>query len=185
MKRSLRRICTIGCVLLALPAMAAAQSVAEPGTWTVTPFLGTSIGIDPDIAGNSIGVGAAIGYDLTSNLGFEGEFSHLFDVAGDTAGVDWSVTNVSANGIYHFNVQNVTPYATFGLGIEHSGVDVQNTRPNVPLSSTEMAFNFGGGVKYQASRTIIVRGDLRRFEANDTAPDFWRLYGGVTFIMGR
>ena len=28
-------------------------------------------------------------------------------------------------------------------------------------------------------------GDLRRFEANDRAPDYWRLYAGLTFTLSR
>jgi hypothetical protein len=42
-----------------------------------------------------------------------------------------------------------------------------------------------GGVKYPLSESLLVRGDLRRFESNDLAPDYWRLYGGITFILGR
>ena len=58
---------------------------------------------------------------MTSNIGFEGELGHLFDIAGDDEAVDWSVTNFSGNFIYHFDVKHVTPYATFGIGFEHSG----------------------------------------------------------------
>lgn len=172
--------------ILPVPA-ASAQSVAEAGTWTVSPFLGTSAGIsDRDGAGNSFGIGVGVGYDLTSNIGFEGEVGHLFDVAGDNEDIDWSITNISGNFLYHFDVRNVTPYATFGIGFERSGVDLKD--PDVPLviaSSTEIAFNFGGGAKYRLNESLLVRGDLRRFESNDAAPDYWRIYGGITFILGR
>ena len=67
---------------------AAAQSLAEPRTWTVTPFLHTSLGEGiPDVDAldslleSSVGVGVGVGYDLTHNLGFEGEIAHSFDVA--------------------------------------------------------------------------------------------------------
>ena len=171
--------------LLARPAMA--QSIAEPKTWSVTPFLSTSIGLGDPANNDSIGLGVAFAYDLTSNLGFEGELSHLFDVAGDTNDVDWSITNFSGNAVYHFDVKHVTPYATFGIGFERSNLDVSN--PDLLAlfapSSTEISYNFGGGVKYPLRPRIIVRGDLRRFQANDLAPDFWRLYGGITFRVGR
>lgn len=165
-----------------------AQSVAQPRTWTVSPFLGTSVGISDDAgAGNSFGIGAGVGYDLTANIGFEGEVGHLFDVAGDDDNLDWSITNISGNFLYHFDVRNVTPYATFGIGFERSSIDVKNPDPAALLipSSTEVAFNFGGGVKYLLTESLLVRGDLRRFESNDLAPDYWRLYGGITFILGR
>jgi opacity protein-like surface antigen len=171
-------------VVLGFSAPAHAQSLAEPKSWTITPFLQTSAGVSAG-SDNSLGLGVAGAYDLTSNLGFEGELGHLFDVAGDDANVDWSVTNVSANAIYHFDVKHVTPYATFGLGFEHSSVSVKN--PDVLAltipSSTEVAYNFGGGVKYRFNDTLIVRADLRRFQAIDLAPDYWRLYGGLMFSL--
>ena len=179
-------IVTIVPLALFAPAPAGAQSIAQPGTWTVTPFLHTSIGIGEPALDDSIGLGVGVGYDLTHNLGFEGEVSHLFDVAGDTNTVDWSVTTFSANAVYHFDVRRVTPYATFGIGLERSGFSLKDPDPlaliNDP-SSTEIAINFGGGVKYPLTPRWIARGDLRRFQANDIAPDYWRLYGGITFTV--
>ena len=171
--------------VLARPA--AAQSVAEPKTWTVTPFLGGSMGLGDPANNDSLGIGVAVAYDWTSNVGFEGEFGHLFDVAGDTDALDWSVTNVSANAIYHFDVRRFTPYATFGIGFERSNLDIKepNIRALFPASSTEVSYNFGGGVKYPIAPRLLLRGDLRRFNANDLAPDYWRVYAGVTFRVGR
>jgi len=118
--------CAIATLALSVAAAgdARAQSVAEPGTWTVTGFLGGSLGADvpmiegnsTDIGGNSMGIGVAVGYDLTSNIGFEGEYGYLFDLAGDTDQVDWAVSNYSANFIYHFDVKSVTPYARSASG---------------------------------------------------------------------
>ena len=166
---------------------ALAQSVAEPRTWTVTPFLGASMGLGDPANNDSLAIGVAFAYDWTSNLGFEGELGHLFDVAGETDDVDWSITNFSGNAVYHFDVRRFTPYATFGIGLERSNLNIEN--PDIlalyPESSTEISYNFGGGVKYPLARRLLVRGDLRRFNANDLAPDYWRLYGGVTFRVGR
>ncbi len=173
-----------------------AQSIAQPRSWTATPFLSTSLGADVPLPGGavnrlvneSVGLGVAVGYDLTHNLGFEGEISHLFDIAGDTDNIDWSVTNFSANAVYHFDVKRVTPYATFGIGLERSRYDRKATDPlelETDPSATEVAINFGGGVKYPITDRWVARGDLRRFQANDIAPDYWRLYGGLTFVMGR
>jgi opacity protein-like surface antigen len=162
------------------------QSVAEPNTLTVTPFLSTSFGMSEDL-GSSLGIGVAVGYDLTRNLGFEGEVAHAFDVLGDDDNLDWAVTNYSVNGVYHFDVRRVTPYATFGIGVEHVSRDVKI--PNIlalyPPSGTEVAYNFGGGVKYSLSERFLARVDLRRFQANDVAPDYWRLYAGLTFWAKR
>ena len=173
--------------LLGAARPALAQSVAEPGAWTVTPFLGSSIGLGDPANHDSLAIGVSVGYDLTTNLGFEGDIGHLFDVAGDTDDLDWSITNFSANALYHFDVRRVTPYATFGIGFERSSLDVKNPDPLALVipSSTEVSYNFGGGVKYPATPRLLLRGDLRRFQANDLAPDYWRLYGGVTFTVAR
>jgi hypothetical protein len=41
--------------------------------------------------------------------------------------------------------------------------------------SPEIAYNFGGGVKYPLNDRLILRADLRRFQSTDLSPDFWRL----------
>jgi opacity protein-like surface antigen len=166
------------------PCVALAQSIAQPRTWTATPFLNVAGGTSAPTG--SAGFGAAVAYDWTSNLGFEGEIAHLFDVAGTDDNVDWSVTNVSANVVYHFDVVRVTPYATAGVGFERSSVHVDHPDPVALIqpSGTEVALNFGGGAKYPISSQLLVRADFRRFQANDLAPDYWRLYGGLTFTVG-
>lgn len=180
---------TVAAALALAASPARAQSVAVAGSWTVTPFIGTTMSVGGPLTDNSVGLGVAVGYDLTPNVGVEGEISHLFDVVGNDANVDWGVTNFSANAIYRFDVKNVTPYATFGLGVEHSGVSVASTDPAAlvvyPLSSTEVAVNFGGGIEYKIRDRLLARADLRRFAANDLAPDYWRLYGGLTFVLSR
>ena len=162
------------------------QSLAEPKTATVTPFLSTSFGTSQNLGG-SLGIGVAVGYDLTRNVGFEGEIGHLFDVLGNDANQDASITNYSANGVYHFDVSRFTPYATFGLGIEHVGRSVKTPDPaaTYPASGTEVAYNFGGGVKYPVSERFVARADLRRFQSTDLSPNYWRLYGGLTFWIKR
>lgn len=167
-------------------ARAQALSVAEPNTLTVTPFLSASFGTSQD-AESSIGIGAAVGYDWTRNLGFEFEIGRVFDVAGDTPDLDWSLTNFSGNVVYHFDTPRLTPYATAGLGWERSGLDFDDDTIldlDIP-SSTELAWNFGGGVKYPINERILARADLRRFQVKDAAPDHWRLYGGLTFWIKR
>ena len=80
-----------------------------------------------------------------------------------------------------------TPYAAVGLGWERSNLDFEVPDPaalTIP-SSTEVAWNIGGGVKVPIGERFLGRGDLRRFQVNDLAPDHWRLYGGLTFWIKR
>lgn len=171
----------------ALPVQpVSSQSVAEPGTVTVTPFLSGTFGTSNELGG-SLGLGAAIGYDLTRNLGFEVEVNRVLDVAGDDDNLDWSLTNFSGNVLYHFDMPRVTPYGVFGLGWERSSPDFEVLDPAalVPGPSTEIAWNIGAGVKVPVTDRFLGRADLRRFQANDLAPDSWRLYAGLTFWIWR
>lgn len=172
-------------IALSVPSVVHAQSLAEPRSWTATPFVNVAFGASED-ATSSLGIGAAVGYDLTSNLGFEGELGRVFDVQGDSENVDWSLTNFHGNVVYHFDVVRLTPYATAGLGWERSSLELDPGADPAPAeSSTEVTFNFGGGFKYKIGANMLARADLRRFQSNDTAPDFWRLYGGITFVLRR
>jgi opacity protein-like surface antigen len=186
----MRPFLRISCAILALTCLhtagSYAQSVAEPNTITVTPFVAAGFGTSQGLSG-SPGVGVAVGYDVTSNIGVEGELSYLFDVAGDDANLDSAVQNYSGNAVYHFDMKRVTPYATFGFGIEHIGRSVKN--PDLLAlyapPSTEISYNFGGGVKYPLTQNFLARADLRRFQSNDLAPNYWRLYGGLSWWIKR
>lgn len=173
---------------LLVPTLVQAQSVAEPRTLTATPFLSIAFGASGNTS-SSLGLGAAVGYDFTPNVGVEGELGYVFDVQGDADVVDWSLTNVHVNAVYHLDVVRVTPYATAGLGWERSNLDFGGSTPDLvdrlPESSTEVTFNFGGGLKYKIGENLLARADLRRFQSNDAAPDYWRLYGGLTVILRR
>lgn len=179
--------CTVIAAALSVPPTVDAQSVVEPRSITVTPFLSTSFGTSQDL-GSSLGIGAAIGYDMTTRLGFEAEFARVFDVAGDTDNLDYSLTNISGNVLYHFPLRRVTPYAVFGIGWERANVEFDDVVPvdnDVSESTTEVAWNIGGGAKMEINDRFLARADLRRFQANDLAPDHWRLYGGLTFFIKR
>ncbi|HXG55047.1 MAG TPA: porin family protein [Vicinamibacterales bacterium] len=182
----LHRLIGASVVCVGIVSPAAGQSVAEPRTATVTPFLSTTFGTSQGL-GSSLGLGVAAGYDWTSNLGVDFELGHAFDVAGHDDNLDHSLTTFGANAVYHFDVLRVTPYATAGLGWVRSNPDVKIIDPlalTAP-SSTEIAWNVGGGVKYPINDRLLVRADLRRFQVTDLAPDHWRVYGGVTFWVRR
>ena len=67
--------CAFCCYALAgqSPAIGAERGsrLAEPNTRHLTPFLSGSFGTSQDLGG-SVGLGVAVGYDLTRNLGIRG-----------------------------------------------------------------------------------------------------------------
>jgi OOP family OmpA-OmpF porin len=165
----------------------AQSALPEPNTFDVTPFLGFGLGfgddsLDPFDPGSSFLLGVAVGYNLTTNLSIEGELGVIPDIVGDTDSVDLGITTFSANGVYHFDTQTkFVPYATLGLGFGSMSLDVEGVDDE---SNTEFLVNLGGGVKYPVTDRLQVRGDLRYFSINDENPNFWRVYGGVTFGFG-
>ena len=58
------------------------QSLAEPNTVTITPFVSVSFGLSEDWK-SSLGIGAAVGYDFTRNLGVEFEVGVVHGPLGD------------------------------------------------------------------------------------------------------
>lgn len=173
-------------LLTAAPARAQSP-LPEPGTFDVTPFLGLNFGIGDggdnfDRDGGMLALGGAFSYNWTSTIAFEGELGILPDIIGDDDLIDVRVTTVSGNVLYHFDTQTAfVPYATVGLGFGRTSFDFDGDDE----ATTELAVNFGGGVKYEVARNVQVRGDLRYFNINDENPDFWRLYGGVAFRFPR
>ena len=163
----------------ALPA-AAQTPVSEPGTWTATPFISLTFGGDGD--SSSLGLGGAVGYDLTDLWSVEGELAYVFDLAGDSDATDWSVASLSGNALYHFALENGwAPYATAGLTVARSNLTIADATAD----TAEFGVNLGGGVKMGLTDALTARADLRYFKYVDTAPDGFRLYGGLTWRLRR
>lgn len=173
--------------LTATPALAQAGQevtapvpvpVTGPGQWSVTPFLSFTFGGDSD--STSLGVGGALGYDLTDRLGLEGELFYVFDLAADTDNTDRSLLGASANVLYHVPLSSgLVPYGTFGVGFGRSALTIDEVKE----SSSEVGFNFGGGLKGPLTERISARGDIRYFKYNDAAPDGWRVYAGLSWKL--
>lgn len=160
------------------PVQAAAP--ADTGVWTVTPFLSFTLGGDTD--STSLGVGGAVGYSFSWNFSLEGEVGYVFDMAGDDDEADWSLVGGSANLLYNVPLENgLTPYAAFGVGFGRASLKIGDA----DAGSTEVGFNFGGGVKAPLNDNMSVRGDIRYFKYNDAVPDAWRIYGGLMWTLGR
>ena len=165
---------------LASPAAAQTAPVTEPGTWTVTPFLSLTFGGDGD--STSLGIGGAAGYDFTETLTVEGELGYVFDLAGDEDATDWSVLSLSGNALYHFPLENGwASYAVGGLTLARSNLTIADATAD----TAEFGVNLGGGMKIPLTDSLLVRGDLRYFKYIDTAPDGFRMYGGLSWRLGR
>ena len=154
----------------------------EAEGFTLTPFLG--FGFAGDLENTPASFGAALGYGMASRWGVEGE---LYFAPGGEQGelveFDSSVWSLSANVLYHFVAEDFTPYVTAGFGLLGADTDAEGTGLINDDTSTEFAWNWGGGLKSAISDRFGLRADLRYFNGDDLAPDHWRLYAG--FVVRR
>ncbi|HXH06237.1 MAG TPA: porin family protein [Vicinamibacterales bacterium] len=181
------RTCLIAVLLALAPAVAAAQPAPEPQLveehrWSITPFLGPGWGEDLDESPLTFGVASA--YTWSPRVAFEGEFSYgAFEE--ELFGIDESVWTLSANALYHFAVRELAPYATVGLGVVRRTADLDTAVGDLDTADTGFGLNLGAGAKARLAERLQLRGDLRYFAASGDAPNFWRFYGGLTFLLGR
>ena len=179
--------------LLAAPAAQAqttttTQPAGEPlevMRWTVTPFIGA--GFSGDLENSPVNLGAALAYNWSSRIAFEGQFAYMNAEQGQLFEFETNVWTLDANVLYHFAEEQWIPYLALGIGMMRASTDIEDLPVvgDVDDASTELAINFGGGVKRQLTDRVRLRGDLRYFNGGDLAPDFWRVTAGLTFALGR
>jgi opacity protein-like surface antigen len=154
----------------------------EPEGLTLTPFLG--FGFGGDYENTPASFGAALGYGMSPRVSVEGE---LYFAPGGEQGelveFDSSIWSASANVLYHFTGEDFTPYVTAGIGILSADTEAEMTGLISDDTSTEFAWNWGGGLKSAISERFGLRADLRYVNGDDLAPDHWRMYGG--FVVRR
>ena len=188
-------------IILAAPAMAQTTQTQPPTTepatmpleverWTVTPFVGA--GFSGDLENSPLNLGAALGYNVTSRVTIEGQFAYMGAEQGDLFQFDSDVYTLDANVLYHFTEQFAdrqwAPYLAIGLGMVRATADLDETDPllaDLDDSSTNLAVNFGGGIKTALTDRVRLRGDLRYYTGDDLAPSFWRVTAGLGFVLGR
>jgi OOP family OmpA-OmpF porin len=153
--------------------------------WTVTPFIGA--GFSGDLESSPLNLGAALAYNWSSRIAFEGQFAYMNAEQGQLVEFDTNVWTLDANVLYHFAEERWIPYLALGLGMMRATTDVGDLPVvgDVDDESTELSLNFGGGVKRQLTDRVRLRGDLRYYNGGDLAPDFWRVTAGLTFALGR
>jgi opacity protein-like surface antigen len=176
------RICFVLGASVILSTAAFAQAPAplppEPDNFTLTPFIGVGFGGDLESAPATLGV--AVAYGLTPRWAVEGDLHFEPDAEqGELFEFDTSLWALSANLLYHFTGERVTPYVAAGLGFATVDANLEDTGLLADDTSTELVWNWGGGIKTALSERFGIRADMRYFTGDDLVPDLWRIYGGV------
>jgi opacity protein-like surface antigen len=147
--------------------------------FTITPFVG--LGFAGDYENNPTALGVAAGYGITDRVSVEGDLYFAPDgEQGELVAFDTSLWSVSANVLYHFTGEDFTPYLAGGLGMMGADTNAEELGLTTDDTSTNFAWNWGGGIKSALSDRFGLRADLRFFNGDDLAPDHWRLVGGLT-----
>jgi opacity protein-like surface antigen len=155
----------------------------------ISPFIGYNFGGDagcPEITGCEdknlnwgIGVGA-----LGGLFGVEAEFAFIPDFFGETPGQSSSVFTFMGNVMLAPRFGPVQPYATIGLGLIKSQVEL-TVGDIIDDDNNDLGWNTGGGLFITFSDHIGVRGDIRYFHAFSAAEFLGIDLGDVKLDYGR
>lgn len=128
----------------------------------ITPFAGLMTN-----GSSSFTVGAMVDYPLGNGLFVEGD-----------AGIVFEETWLYVNGgiMYQFDLKNspITPFIVGGGGIHYVSVDLGYDT----ASSTDFKLNAGGGIKFEISKGVTFRTEVRFYFLDGS---FTRIAAGVEF----
>jgi outer membrane protein X len=124
------------------------------------------------------GIGAKFQYNILTPLRLEGSFTYFLKKDYVTM---W---DLSVNGHWLFPVADkITVYPLAGLGILNSGYDLDLGLDEWGIkdsgSTSDIAFNFGGGIDYRLTDKLILNAELKY-----TISDKWdrlRISAGVAY----
>ena len=176
--------------VLVCVAVSATSYAQEPRDVEANVQVGVVSGI-----GTHGSFGGGIGVGLTPRiLGF-GEFSYIplgsasssVPSLGLQAGGSARAMNFNLGGRYEFSgTRTMAPYASAGLGVLHSSSSFSSTVGGITISgegsSSDLYFNFGGGLRYFVNDRWGWKPELMIFAGPDT---FVRLGGGIFYRFGR
>jgi hypothetical protein len=153
--------------LAAALALAAATPARADGF--LTPFYGFNFGGDqgsgcPSLTNCEVhrsDWGVSVG--AMNVVGFEEDLGYSKNFFGDSPSADNAVLTLMSNLLIGVPAGPVQPYALVGVGLirPHFKLDTSNL---VDFESNSFGWDIGGGVNLYFSRSVGVRGDLRKFQ---------------------
>lgn len=152
------------------------------GSITLSPHLGGYI-FEGNQGINSAPVyGTGIGVNLTERLGVEGVFDWVdTDSKAPDKNPDVEASVCRLDGLYHFKLdanEDLVPYLSIGAGAIHINKNPGDT-------GTEMAANYGGGIKYFITKSLAARGEIRHIiDVEDAVYNNLIYTFGLTYLIG-
>ena len=150
---------------IAVVTMSVAAHAQEKGSMAAGGNL--VLGSGDDIT--NIGIGAKFQYNVTDPLRLEGSFTYFLPKKQGVSGLaesSVSMWDLSVNGHWLFPVADkVKVYPLAGLGIlgtsASAEVDLGEWGNLGSASTSEVAFNLGGGIDYELADNLVLNAELK------------------------
>jgi hypothetical protein len=160
----------------------------------VTPYIGFNYGGNSNCASltncedKPMNFGVSVG-SKSSVVGFEADIAWAKDFFGKVPGADNSVFTLMTNVVIGPSSVRVQPYFIAGVGLirPHTSLNVADTITS--FSENSIGYDLGGGVNGYFTKSVGIRGDIRRFKTFQDLPRisglsdehlmFWRASVGL------
>jgi len=149
----------------------------KPNTFNLTPLIGGYAFEGNQNLEDGPLFGLGLGYNFDKHWGAEVQFNNIDTEVDDTGeSVDGYLYRL--DGLYHFRPDSkFVPYLAAGIG-------AITLDPDKSGSETEALINGGGGLKYFATESIALRGDIRYILSSGSTHNNLAYFLGVTFQFG-
>lgn len=159
-----------------------AYAQVQPGTISVTPYVGGMLFDNEHRLSNSPIYGLRLGYDMTRYFGVEATgnfFSTQYDQALNGVDQGTNGLNYRLEGIVYLLPQyRLTPFVAAGFGAQ-----TINT-PRGMQNTTASVADYGGGLKYFLTDRLALRADVRQLYVFDNAKKDIEYSLGLSFLFG-
>jgi OOP family OmpA-OmpF porin len=153
----MKRTCSILVVLAVLALAKTAHAQITPERFTVSGLFGGYVFAKSEELKNSTAWGLRLGYDLSTRWGIEAAYDYVPSERrpGTRDYVDAYLYHL--DGLYYLSPEErLVPFLAAGLGGTYRD-------PTDGLNNTDIAFNFGAGLKYFFTPRLAGRADLRDY----------------------
>lgn len=162
--------------LTSVPGILSAEM--KSGAFTLSPQVGGYVFESDQRLSNGPVYGLGFGYNYTERFGVEGVFNYIDTESKSTGGSDVKGYIYRIDSLYHFMPdKQLVPYIAAGIGAISIDDDQRGT-------DTGMLFNYGAGIKYFLTKTVVFRSDIRHILTfNDSNNNFAYTFG-ISFMFG-
>ena len=179
----MKTIRPIGAALLAAAISTPAIAQEKVQTIYINPFVGYQYFDDKRELDEEFTWGAGLEYRFLPQWAVEAVYSRSEPDRKNASG-DVDFEEIRVDGLYYFGSQNdkVNPYLAAGIG--HADFDGGTVRtPGTEHDETRV--NLGGGVRYNLTDMVSLRGDIRAFHGIDESTFDAQVSAGISLAFNR